>query len=41
VLSGVDAGTDTVSVEDPDPVRRDTELGFNAIVTFVMLGERE
>ncbi len=36
VLSGADAGTDTVSVDAPDPVSRDTEPGFRAIVTFVM-----
>jgi len=41
VLSGADAGTDTVIVDVPDPVRRDTELGFRAIVTFVIPGERE
>ncbi len=41
VFSGADAGTDTVIVEDPAPVRRDKELGFNAIVTFVMPGESE
>ena len=41
VFSGADAGTDTVIVEAPAPVRRDKELGFNAIVTFVMPGESE
>jgi hypothetical protein len=41
VLSGADAGTDTVSVDDPDPVSRETEPGFRAIVTFVIPGERE
>jgi hypothetical protein len=41
VLSGADAGTDIVRVEAPAPVSRDTEPGFNAIVTFVMLGESE
>ena len=41
VLSGVDGGTETVSVEAPAPVRRDTELGFSAIVTFVIPGESE
>jgi len=41
VFSGADAGTDTVIVETPEPMRRDTEPGFSAIVTFVMLGERE
>ena len=41
VFSGADAGTDTVIVEAPAPVRRDTELGFNAIVTFVMPRESE
>src|SRR3989442_8444027 len=38
VFSGADAGTDTVIVEAPAPGRRDKELGFNAIVTFVMPG---
>ncbi len=41
VLIGAVAATDTVSVEDPAPVRRDTELGFRAIVTFVIPGESE
>src|SRR5207244_13509501 len=41
VFSGADAGIDTVIVEAPAPVRRDKELGFNAIVTFVMSGESE
>ncbi len=41
VFSAADAGTDTVIVEAPAPVRRDKELGFNAIVTFVMPGESE
>jgi hypothetical protein len=41
VLSRADAGTDTVSVDDPDQVSRDTEPGFRAIVTFVIPGERE
>ena len=41
VFSGADAGPDTVIVEAPAPVRRDKELGFNAIVTFVMPGESE
>ena len=41
VFSGADAGTDTVIVEAPAPVMRDKELGFNAIVTFVMPGESE
>ena len=41
VFSGADAGTDTVRVEDPAPVRRDTELGFNAIVTLLIPGEIE
>src|SRR6266566_1117141 len=36
-----DAEIDTVIVEAPAPVRRDKELGFNAIVTFVMPGESE
>ena len=29
-----------MSVEDPDPVSRETELGFRAMVTFVISGER-
>jgi len=41
VFSRADAGIDTVIVEAPAPVRRDKELGFNAIVTFVMPGESE
>ena len=41
VFSGADAGTDTVIVDTPAPVRRDTELGFSAIVAFVMPGESE
>jgi len=41
VFSGADAGTDTVRVEDPAAVRRDTELGFNAIVTLMISGEIE
>ncbi len=41
VPSGADAGTDTVSVEAPAPVRRETELGFNAGVMFVMSGDSE
>jgi len=41
VFSGADAGTDTVIVETPAPVRRDKEPGFNAIVTFAMPGESE
>jgi hypothetical protein len=32
---------DTVRVDDPDPVSRETEPGFRAIVTFVIPGERE
>jgi len=41
VLRGLEAGTEIVSVEAPAPVRRDTEEGFNAIVTFVIRGESE
>ena len=41
VFCGADAGTDTIIVEAPAPVRRDKELGFNAIVTFAMPGESE
>lgn len=40
VLRGADAGTDTESVVDPDPVSRETEPGFSAIVTFVIPGVR-
>ena len=31
---------DTVSVDDPVPVSSETELGFRAIVTFVIPGVR-
>ena len=35
----MDAGTDTVSVLVPVPVRRETELGFSEMVTFVIAGD--
>ena len=41
VFSGADAGTDTVSVDVPDPVSSETEPGFRAMVTFVIPGVRE
>ena len=39
MFNGAEAGMEIVSVVVPAPVSRDTELGFSAMVTFVMLDE--